>query len=230
MEALSSNLTGTVQNAASGLQALLDAQLSNLGSRVQGVSSSMKSAEHDLHAKMYALEHSEAAHDASQQSTINRLHDIQNNVQVQTKGAAVALAANVSQVQELVDVGLTKLQADEIADKKTMLSKILIEVASLKTAVERAISVQQTDMETVVTRSLNRMDLALTREKSTALSVRTVVASTASIIVAAHDVPSPLSMTIIFPSTRGLPKKSVASQFVPAPAMMELPSVVMAVP
>ena len=177
MAALSSNLTGTVQNAASGLQAVLDAQLSNLGSKVQGVSSSMKSAEHDLHAKMYALEHSEAAHDASQQSTINRLHDIQNNVQVQTKGAAVALAANVSQVQELVDVGLTKLQADEIADKKTMLSKILIEVASLRTAVERAISVQQTDMETVVTRSLNRMDLALTREKSTALSLQDVLDS-----------------------------------------------------
>jgi hypothetical protein len=168
LEGLSSTLTSNIQIAESTLQSALNAQLSNLDSGVDKIKTKAISAEQDLVSKMGQLESNEAAHDTEQQAKINALSDLQRSAVSTAREFSASLPVNISRVQALMIAGLRTLGSSEEADKTTMLAKVLSVVAEAKTALDSTVSAQKADLRAAIQQSMNKMERAVSEEKSAA--------------------------------------------------------------
>jgi len=165
---LSSTLTSNIQIAESTLQSALNAQLTNLDSGVDKIKTKAISAEQDLVSKMGQLESNEAAHDTEQQAKINALSDLQRSAVSTAREFSASLPVNISRVQALMIAGLRTLGSSEEADKTTMLAKVLSVVAEAKTALDSTVSAQKADLRAAIQQSMNKMERAVSEEKSAA--------------------------------------------------------------
>jgi hypothetical protein len=168
LEGLSSTLTSNIQIAESTLQSALNAQLTNLESGVDKIKTKEISAEQDLVSKMGQLESNEAGHDTDQQAKINAISDLQRSAESTAREFSAALPVNISRVQALMRAGLRTLGSAEDADKMTMLAKVLSVVAEAKTALDSTVSAQKAYLRAAIQQSINKMEQAVTEEKSAA--------------------------------------------------------------